>query len=194
MGRIENTSNSCVDTELVRKAINNQHSIIERDKWGTKKPKANLLVPDWNFTAIALHHSGNAGAKDPGRIESLHMTKNGYDDVGYHYMVHPKGTIYEGRKIYHKGSHVSAANTGKIGILLMGDYDEQALDFDDDELSNTHLLALQGLITTLKRQFPTIKKLGGHKEFLPGKNYSCPGNVIMAKVNQVRKYHGLTKP
>lgn len=121
------------------------------------------------------------------------MVKNGWDDVGYHYLIHPNGKIYEGRKIYHKGSHVAGANTGKIGILLLGDYDEQWWDFDDS-LSKAHVANANNLIKTLKKEFGTVTKLGGHKEYLPGKNYSCPGNLIMAKIGKMRTKHGLSKP
>ena len=176
-----------------RLRINTKHKIVSHDKWRTKRPKTNKLVCDWNYTDIVLHHSGNIGEKDPKEIENLHMVKKGYDDVGYHYMVHPKGKIYEGRRIYHKGSHVMKANTGKIGILLMGDYDEQWWDFDDT-LNKSHIAVVNTLITTLKSLFPTIRRLGGHKEFLPNKGYTCPGNLIMDKVAGLRKKHGLSKP
>lgn len=179
--------------QQVRTSINHKHGIIERSKWGQKHPRSNKLVPDWDYLCIVLHHSGNAGEKDPKEIERLHMVKHGWDDVGYHYLIHPGGKIYEGRKIYHKGSHVSGANTGKIGILLMGDYDEQWWDFDDT-LAKSHISATNALIRTLKSKFPTIRKLGGHKEYLPGKGYTCPGNLIMAVLDKMRKKHGLAKP
>ncbi|MDG9666273.1 peptidoglycan recognition protein family protein [Hahella sp. CR1] len=179
---------------FIRTTINQKHNVIERHKWGTKTPVANKLVKDWNFDSIVLHHSGNDGKTDPVEIEQYHMTKKGWDDVGYHYLIHSNGTIYEGRKIFHKGSHVAGANTGKIGILLMGDFDEQWWDVDDN-LSKTHLAATNRLIATIKSQFPhSIRKLGGHKEYLPNKGYSCPGNQVMDKINEMRKKHGLSKP
>ncbi len=140
-----------------------------------------------------IHHSGNAGEKDPKKIEIKHMLEKSWDDVGYHYLIHPGGTIYEGRKIYHKGSHVSGSNTKKIGILLMGDYNEQWWDFDDT-LSNSHISAANSLIKTLMIEFRSITKLGGHKEFLPNKGYTCPGNLVMDKLDRMRTKHGLSKP
>jgi len=176
-----------------RLKINQKHRVIDRMKWGVKHPKTINLVSDWDYTGIVLHHSGNSGEKDPKGIESEHMMKNGWDDVGYHYLIHPSGIIYEGRKIYYKGSHVSGANTGKIGILLMGDYNEQWWDFDDT-LSKSHISAANSLIKTLKITFPSIRKFGGHKEFLPGKGYTCPGNLIMDILSKMRAKHGLSKP
>lgn len=176
-----------------RQTINLKHKVVDRMKWGVKHPKTAKLTPDWNYKGIVLHHSGNAGEKNPTKIETKHMVTNNWDDVGYHYLIHPNGTVYEGRKIYHKGSHVNGANTGKIGVLLMGDYNEQWWDFDDT-LSKSHISSANRLITTLKNTFPNIRYLGGHKEYLPGKGYSCPGNLIMDKLNKMRKKHGLIKP
>ncbi len=176
-----------------RAKINQKHSVIDRMAWGVKTPKKSKLVADWDYNSIVLHHSGNSGEKDPKEIETIHMVKNGWDDVGYHYLIHPNGVIYEGRKIFHKGSHVSGANTGKIGILLLGDYDEQWWDFDDT-LTKSHISAANSLIRTLKGTFLKIRKLGGHKEFLPGRNYTCPGNLIMNRINEMRVKHGLSKP
>jgi len=176
-----------------RMKINQKHHVVDRMKWGVKHPNMNKLTSDWDFSDVVLHHSGNSGEKDPKEIEIIHMVKNSWDDIGYHYLVHPDGTIYEGRKIYHKGTHVSAANTGKIGILLMGDYNEQWWDFDDT-LSKSHISAVNSLIKTLKVEFPSIRRLGGHKEFLPGKGYTCPGNLIMKILSKMRGKHGLSKP
>ncbi|WP_444905892.1 N-acetylmuramoyl-L-alanine amidase [Microbulbifer sp. SSSA008] len=170
-----------------------RHSVVIRSKWGKKHPKVNNLVSDWDFDSVVIHHSGNGGETSPVGIEEKHMTKNGWDDVGYHYLIHPNGTIYEGRKIYHKGSHVSGANTKKIGLLLMGDYDEQWWDFDDS-LSKSHISTANALIKTLKTSFPSIKKLGGHKEYLPNGGYTCPGNLVMNVINKMRVKHALIKP
>ncbi len=177
----------------IRSDILQKHNIIIRSKWGLKQPKIKNLISDWDFDSIVIHHSGNNGETDPKKIEQRHLVKNRWDDVGYHYLIHPSGTIYEGRKIYHKGSHVSGVNTKKLGILLMGDYDEQWWDFDDT-LSKSHISTANSLIKTLRVKFPSIRKLGGHKEFLPSKGYSCPGNQIMDVINKMRIKHGLTQP
>ncbi len=179
--------------KLTRQTINAKHGIISRDKWGVKQPKITNLASDWNYTDIVLHHSGDFGKKDPKSVEQLHMVEKGWDDVSYHYLIHPKGIIYEGRKIYHKGAHVKLANTGKIGILLMGDYNEQWWDFDDT-LTKKHVAIVNNLIISLTSTFTTIKRLGGHKEFLPNQGYSCPGNLVMNKIANFRKKHGLSKP
>jgi hypothetical protein len=43
-------------------------------------------------------------------------------DLAYHYIIKPDGTILEGRDIGMRGVHVPNLNTGKIGIMLMGNF------------------------------------------------------------------------
>ena len=150
------------------------------------------MDPDWSYDSIVVHHSGNNGYKNPADIEKLHMNRSGYDDIGYHYMIHPDGRIFEGRDIRFKGAHVSGANTGKIGVLMMGDFDESMWDFDDS-LSSSHLQKLKEFSTTLKTTFP-VKQFGGHKEFLPNGNYTCPGNLLMDQMQALRTDLSLVAP
>ncbi|EPX59055.1 putative N-acetylmuramoyl-L-alanine amidase [Cystobacter fuscus DSM 2262] len=112
------------------------------------------------------------------------MEDRGWDDVGYHYLVHPKGTIYEGRDLRYKGSHVEGANTSKVGILMMGDFDHNWWDFDDDDLSKTQLDAASKLILTLKTEFPTLRLLGGHRDYK--KTTECPGEVMYKHLKAFR--------
>ncbi len=174
--------------EQIRKQIIQEHGIIERDAWGATGPWQ-PRTEDWAFDSIVVHHSGNWGEKDPREIEAKHKQKN-FQDVGYHYMIHPSGTFYEGRPLLYKGEHVAGANTKKIGILMMGDYDEQWWD-PDDALTESHLKNLRALVRTLKRFFP-LTTLGGHKEYLAG--YTCPGNLLMAKMEGLRKTFQLAAP
>jgi len=164
--------------------IINEHQIIRHHTWGLCVPKYQNLVLDWDYTTIAIHHSGDRGRKDPVAIEKLHIQKHHWDDVGYHYLIHPDGTIYEGREIVYKGCHIKQQNTGKIGILMLGDYDKQIWDFDD-ELTGEHLAKLKGLITTLTTVFP-IKTLGGHREFI-SQDKGCPGNLLINVMANLRK-------
>ena len=179
-----------------RRAIQNiiltQLSIERRLNWGRLTPNYSKLVEDWAYNSIVIHHSGNSGKDDPIDVERHHMAINKYDDVGYHYLVGKTGKLYEGREIVYKGSHVKLSNAGKIGILMMGDFDHQWWDIDDD-LSAQQLQALERLIKLLKTHFP-ISKLGGHKEVLKGQDYSCPGSELLPVISTLRKRHALSAP
>lgn len=176
----------------IQQAIVQKHQITPRHSWGRYPPRYDQLVLDWDYDSLVIHHSGNAGEKDPTGIERRHCLEQGYDDVGYHYLIHPSGKIFEGRAIIYKGAHVNLKNTGKIGLLMMGDYDEQWWD-DDDTLTRPLLETLESLLVTLTSYFPT-KYLGGHKEFLRGQKYTCPGNLLMPVVETWRKKFSLQAP
>ena len=184
------------DTRLVvMQQIADAHNMKRRGEWGRRTPNYQDMDKDWDYDSLVIHHSGNWGYKDPTEIEDLHMGKNRHPDVDYHYLIHPSGLIYEGRKVIYKGAHVKNANTHKLGLLMMGDFDEQVLDVDD-ELTTKHLETLKGLIKTLKRQFATIKYLGGHIEFAAtlGQDRNCPGNLLMKEMDGLRKEFSLSAP
>ena len=180
---------------LIVQQIVDAHKIKRRAEWGKLTPDYKSMDKDWDYDSIVIHHLGNSINVDPKAVETLHMSTNGHSDVDYHYFVHPNGTIYEGRKLIYKGAHVRNANTRKIGILMMGDFDEQWYDFDDD-LSAKHLQTLGSLITTLKKQFGNMKYLGGHIEFAAaqGQERTCPGNLLMGRMNGLRSDFGLNAP
>lgn len=173
--------------------IINTHQILRRYVWGQIAPKYDNFIKDWNYNAIAIHHSGNKGMKDPLEIEKYHMNNNNFDDIGYHYMIHQNGKIYEGREIFYRGSHIAGMNSGKIGILMLGDFDTQWWD-SDDSLTKNHINKLKKLITTLKQQFPTITFLGGHKEYSRKASDRCPGSLLMKEMDKLRKESGLNAP
>jgi N-acetyl-anhydromuramyl-L-alanine amidase AmpD len=123
----------------------------------------------------------------------MHMgPKKGYDDIGYHFMVDDNGNIYEGRYLAFKGSHVEKANTGKIGILVMGDFEHQMLDWDDEEPTTSQLNSVTSLIKILKSNFSRITKLGGHKDYKP--STECPGGELYKLIPGIRTDVGLSGP
>jgi hypothetical protein len=178
----------------VMEQIAKAHNMVRRAEWGKRTPDYKRMDKDWDYDSIVIHHSGNRGEKNPVDIEDMHMN-DGHPDVDYHYLLHPGGTIYEGRKIIYKGEHVKNGNTRKIGLLMLGDFDEQVWD-DDDDLTQKHLTTLRSLIKTLKRSFPTIKYLGGHKEFAAvlGDHRTCPGNLLLDKMGDLRSHFSLNAP
>lgn len=85
------------------------------------------LLPDIALESIldtiVIDHEGNNQTYDPRHVQREHMFGNGWWDIGYHFIIGPAGTIYEGRNIGVRGSHVKGANTGKLGVLFLGDFE-----------------------------------------------------------------------
>lgn len=175
-----------------------------RSAW--KANDSQNVSPDWNYTKIAIHNAGNSyscsdlnGDKIK-KIEEEHMGK--FNQFGYHYAIGCDGEIFEGQDIRNKGAHISFGNTSIIGIVLMSDLDEQWWD-RDDKVTPLQEKSVKKIISTLLNYF-NITELGGHKEHQvfyrnPKKpneviERSCPGNLGMEFVEELRKEFNLGKP
>lgn len=167
------------------------NSIITRDEWGalTSKIANDAKNLDWNYTTLVLHHSGPRGETDPKAIQKKHIVERGWDDVGYHFMIRPDGTIYEGRRLYYKGAHVESSNTGKLGVLVMGNFHwPWPLG---REPTKSQLDTVNRFVPILVKLFPSIGKLGGHRDY---GNTECPGDKFYPMLPGIRKSAGLIGP
>ena len=52
-------------------------------------------------------------------IHRWHLEK-GWDGIGYHWVITPKGELQAGRPEYWKGSHAYGHNSGSIGVCMIG--------------------------------------------------------------------------
>lgn len=171
--------------------------VVRRATWGARAPKK-VLDPDWDYTRIALHHSGHSAESDPVAVQNKHMDSRGWDDVGYHLMVNPAGTVYEGRRLTAKGSHIGGQNTGKVGLLVMGDFEGFTVFGRDVPFmgggppTTKQLDAVKKLIPALKALFPGIIVLGGHRDW--DGNTECPGRHFYPLIPGLRTAFTLSPP
>ena len=124
---------------------------IKNDNWKKNKPNYPGNNFHFDYTKIAIHHSGNGSTNTLEKIEKDHYKK--YDDIAYHYIIDKNGKIFEGIRVYFKGTHISQNNSNKIGILLIGDFEPQIYDFNDDIPSPAQIYSLYFLISLLKNYF-----------------------------------------
>ena len=84
-----------------------------------------------SFTHLVVHHSAGSNsspdwAATVRSIWDYHTTPspngNGWDDVGYNYLIDPDGIIYEGRGNDVQGAHFSCMNQGAMGVCLLGNF------------------------------------------------------------------------
>ena len=119
---------------------------------------------------IIVHCSATAEGKDFGAadIDRWHRAQ-GWDCIGYHYVVKLDGTVQEGRPIERMGAHCKGHNANSIGICYIG-----GLTADGKEPKDTRTAAqkaaLLSLIRRLKSNF-TGAKVYGHKDFA---RKACP--------------------
>jgi N-acetyl-anhydromuramyl-L-alanine amidase AmpD len=106
--------------------------------------------------------------------------KTGWSDIGYHFLIGPEGTIYEGRPETVVGAHCSP-NTNAVGICLIGDYDPAR-----DTLTLASEKALIELMAWLasKYSIDPEKNIFGHCDFSPK---SCPGATVYKRLPEFRQ-------
>lgn len=202
-----------------RQVIIDRAAVVERKNWGASAA-VRPMEDDWNYRGIVVHHAGNSyGCADNAVEQMIKVQKEetgdkGFADVGYHFGIGCDGTIFEGRDIRRKGEHVARGNTGLIGIVLLADFtrpgegvkygkSETRLGkirdntdlFFEDKLPPGQMASLSRLIDALKAHFD-IAQLGGHREFAARLNdeRSCPGDLVLKKLVELRAKHGLAAP
>lgn len=148
--------------------------IIERNEWGAKLP-ANDYSEHF-IDSIVIHHSWFPDQKSYKEAQSIygiqkyHMNSNGWDDIGYHYLIGPGGLIFRGRPEEVSGAHC-VPNSGKVGICLLGNYDPEC-----DPLPEKGWDSLKKLTVAIssKHDVPP-DMIFGHRDFSPK---SCPGETV----------------
>jgi hypothetical protein len=184
--------------------------IVSRLSWGANESIRRApptYGPPVRFAIV--HHT--AGRNDYSRAEAaaivraiqlFHVQGNGWNDIGYNFLVDRFGTIYEGR--YGGvdgdvvGAHAMGFNTGSVGIALIGTYGSTAPSAAARE-SLARLLAWRldlahvdptGLLTVISggsekyaRGIPvSLRVVSGHRD--TGFT-ECPGAALYARLNQL---------
>lgn len=92
----------------------------------------------------------------------------GWNDIGYHYVVDLDGTIEPGRPIEKAGAHCTGHNADSIGVCYIGGCDKkmQPKDTRTDAQKASLLLLLKYLVA----KYPGVT-IYGHRDFA---NKSCP--------------------
>jgi hypothetical protein len=108
--------------------------IVPRLSWGADESIRRgppSYAADLRFAIV--HHT--AGRNDYSRSEAAaivkavqlyHVQGNGWNDIGYNFLVDRFGTVYEGRfggaERNIVGAHAQGFNTGSVGVALLGTY------------------------------------------------------------------------
>lgn len=169
---------------------------------GLNDPKPNPESHTVNH--VIIHHSATSNSatnyvEAVRNIYLYHTGQNGWDDIGYNYLIAPDGTLFAGRDGQGladdniKGAHFCGKNSGTMGVCLVGNY-------TDIEPSAAMLKTLQELLAwKLKKdniqpymeykhpandpdakQLPTI---AGHRD---GCSTECPGEMTYPLLQQIR--------
>lgn len=120
---------------------------------------------------IVIHHSASPFATTIEDIQAWHYA-NGWSGVGYHFVIHADGSIWEGRPIDTQGAHAyqdtnHEANTDGIGVCLVG-------NFQNTAPTESQMVSLVGLIRHIWGLYPGLDVIG-HSQVqataCPGRNF-----------------------
>lgn len=130
--------------------------------------------------SIALHHMAHSTA-DVKTVEAWHINQ-GWRAIGYNFFVALDGTVYEGRG-FNLGAGVANQNGHIISIGFQGDYHSKNVKMPDAQFN-----AGVDIIKYVMEKVPTIKQIGGHKDYMAT---ACPGEYFpLSEMKTLKKRTG----
>ena len=182
--------------------------IRTRGEWLAREPKT---APSFGRVKVGfVHHT--VGANDyttadvPGILRSIqayHMDANGWDDIGYNFLVDRFGRVWEGRGggIEHSviGAHAGGFNTNTTGVAILGTFTDVAapvaataavsrllswkLPFHGSDPASQSAIESKGSTRYAAGTVVTLPNVSGHRDV---SQTSCPGNRLYERVGQIR--------
>jgi hypothetical protein len=185
-------------------------TIVPRLSWGADESIRRappVYAPSLRFAVV--HHTAGQNnytrAEAPAivkGIELYHVKGNGWNDIGYNFLVDRFGTIYEGRyggidrNVI--GAHALGFNTGSVGVAVLGTYGntapsqaaqnalEKLLAWRLD-LAHVDPLGLLTVISGGSERYPRdvpvlLRAISGHRDT----GYTeCPGDAFYARLDAI---------
>ncbi|KAL3891999.1 hypothetical protein ACJMK2_004239 [Sinanodonta woodiana] len=164
--------------------------ILSRSGWNARTTRSVTYMPV-PIGIIFLHHTAMDRCcnsimctSEIQRIQNRHMDTNGWDDIGYSYMVGEDGVAYEARGWDRVGAHTRGFNNVSISIAVMG-------NFDDVLPIDPALNAIKSIITCGVRigKISPDYNLCGHRDASP--NFTSPGNKLYTLMKTWPHYSNL---
>jgi N-acetylmuramoyl-L-alanine amidase len=162
-----------------------------------------------HHTAGSNSYSRSQSAAIVRAIEVYHVRGNGWNDIGYNFLVDKYGQVFEGRyggmQRAVVGAHAQGFNTGSVGVALLGSYGSSApsaaalrslesllawrLDLAHVDPRST-LTYLSGGNPRFAAGVPVfLRAISGHRD--TGFT-SCPGGVLYARLPAVARVTAAT--
>ena len=165
--------------------------VVPRAAWAKGnpvQPRMNRMSP---IRHITVHHDGmepffatdrESVAAHLEGIRRLHRGK-GWGDIGYHFAVDPAGRVWEGRPLGWQGAHVKDHNPGNIGVVVLGNFQQQAPTKAQLDGVRNHVAMLMRVYNVPKSRVHT------HREW-PGAKTACPGASLQQSLEKIRSAGG----
>lgn len=117
---------------------------------------------------IVVHCSATPSTWEGGAadIDGWHR-KQGWDGIGYHFVIRRDGRIEVGEDLKKVGAHVQGWNSVSVGICMVGGADSKGRG--ENNFTDAQWLSLKRQVQTLRLTYPEAK-LVGHRDLSPDKN------------------------
>jgi hypothetical protein len=181
--------------------------IVPRASWGADE---NIVraVPRYApvLRLAVVHHTAGSSAYRPEQsasivrgIELYHVKANGWNDIGYNFLVDRYGQVFEGRAGGMEqnviGAHAQGFNTGSTGVALLGTY-TSTRPTPEAERALATLLAWRLDVGHVDPASSAMIASGGNPKFRPGRGVylraisghrdtgftACPGDSLYARL------------
>jgi hypothetical protein len=148
-----------------------------------------------SITHLIVHHSAGANSSSDWSavvrsIWDYHVNSNGWDDIGYNWLIDPNGVLYEGRGNDLLGAHFCGTNGNTMGICMMGTY-TSVVPSDTSLQTLTQLLGWKACDRDIDPEDFSFHNgsglnlfnISGHRD---GCSTACPGDSLYARLPGLR--------
>src|SRR4051794_23293561 len=188
-------------------------AMIMRDGWGAAHVPPRYPPEYGQVQAAFVHHTAGeidyAPEDSPGIVLGIaryHRDSNGWNDIGYNFLVDRYGTIFEGRaggiQAAVIGAQAQGYNSNSTGIACLGTFTNMPLDAPAMESLarliawklSLHGVPVTGTVTVASLGGETnryragtpvlLNRISGHRD---GDQTTCPGDRLYAQLPELRQ-------
>jgi hypothetical protein len=169
-------------------AVRPPAGVLSRASWAHGEPVSSRMDRMTPIRYITVHHDGMDPFFASDRvvvaahlelIRQLHRRK-GWGDIGYHFAVDRAGRVWEARPLVYQGAHVKDRNPGNIGVVVLGNFEQQAPSGAQLAAMRKHLTALMGTYGV------PVSRVHTHQEW-DGAATVCPGGRLQHHLERLRR-------
>lgn len=161
--------------------------VIPRSEWARGAPVPARMDPMQPIQSITFHHDAidrftSTNKRDAAaRLERIRLAHRSrpvpFGDIGYHYIIDPAGRVWQGRPLDWQGAHVARQNHGNLGICVLGNYEIQQPNADQEH-------AIARLLASQMRTYAVpANRVYTHRELASTR---CPGRFLQPRIADIR--------
>lgn len=163
--------------------------VLPRSVWTSEPPIMSRADPMRVVSRITVHHDGmspfysTVQSEAARRLEAIRRAHigQGWADIGYHFAIDPAGRVYACRPVAIQGAHVKDQNPGNLGVMVMGNFEQQAP-------TAAATATLESFVAAMMRQFRVgVRSVHTHRELSAT---ACPGRSLQQRMVQARAAGG----